>query len=211
MFFAAIAKGGFMKFENKIVFGVYRSAKQLRNAIHVLMNAGFKDRDIWIVRPNVKNTRTGAPRKPTNFAHQLNSNAGYGAKVGAIVGFILAAIASYFIWQTYASYLMTAIAIIFGIGFGAASGALIGIGTPQRALYRYLGYIGTGAKLLSIHVSDLQTKELALTILENTNAEDISEKDMEDAQQILSKAVVSHPDHQAVNKISNEHGQNVSF
>jgi hypothetical protein len=63
--------------------------------------------------------------------------------------------------------LMMVVCGAFGLLLGAASGALVGIGTPEHLSKRYAHYLQDGAILVSVHVDN---ESQAIRVLEILNA-----------------------------------------
>jgi hypothetical protein len=64
--------------------------------------------------------------------------------------------------------------LIFGVFFGAGSGALIGIGIPENILKRYQRFVGNGGILMSVHTDPQHPCEEVKEILTISGAQDVS-------------------------------------
>lgn len=152
------------------VFGAFRTSKEADFAAGVLTRAGFKPWSISVLAPTKNNVNS--------FRHQLKTTVPIGATVGAIIGFIGGAI---FIRQAFNWTEDLVVFIVLGSLItsllGAACGALVGIGTPKRVRYRYLGYVKGGNVLMSVDADDKNRILRAQKILEATGAQDISDED----------------------------------
>lgn len=158
----------------KSVFGIFKSKREVENAVDLLRHAKFRSLDISVLMPEMGDTK--------NFAHQKNTKAPEGATTGAVTGAVvgsglgwLAGIGALAI--TGAGPFIAAgpiVAALAGGGVGAITGALIGLGIPEYEAKRYEGLVKDGGILLSVHTDDDQWAEKAKGILKAAEAKDIS-------------------------------------
>jgi hypothetical protein len=164
---------------DKAVFGIYRGKSEIKVAKSELKSLGFPSADISILYP----PHPGAQ----DFPQRQKSNVGKGALIGAIIGGVtLLVIASlvnsdlipsqdlHAATGVGGSLLLSIVGILSGIGIGAACGALVGIGTPERAGQRYGDYVGAGGILMSVQVNNGDQEHQVKEVLDRTGAQDIS-------------------------------------
>jgi hypothetical protein len=164
---------------SKAVFGIYRGKSEIKVAKSELKNLGFSNAGISILYP----PHPGAQ----DFPQRQKSNVGRGALIGAIVGGVTLIVVAILVNsnQIHAedinvglslgdSVILSILGVFCGVGIGAACGALVGIGIPQRAGYRFGDYVGAGGILMSVHVNDLDQEHQVKEVLERTGAQDIS-------------------------------------
>jgi hypothetical protein len=161
------------------VFGMFREVKDMEVAVEALEAAGVGRGNISALLPD----------KPAegkrDFAYALRMKICLGAAIGAVIGaaigvtIVMAVVlgpdgpthSPHFIVKT----IWLALAGT-GVGtlFGAACGALVGIGTPEGAGERYHTYVQQGGTLLSIHLQDPSRSRRIMGILELAGADDIT-------------------------------------
>lgn len=164
---------------HKAAFGVFRRRVELQTAKTKLMESGFDSSVISVLHPS----HPGAKDFPSRQKSNIKNGAIIGAALGGLVFFVLgvmlslrtAPITAFDLPDFLNSPLaLIATGVLGGLLFGAAAGALVGIGTPQRAELRYGDYVDAGGMLLSVHVKDADEALKAQTILESAGAEDIN-------------------------------------
>src|SRR5581483_1145000 len=140
----------------KAVFCIANSESQAEKMVSALKRNGFRDADISALFPDKTGTK--------DFAHELHSKAPEGAVTGACV---LGVVGACFGWLIGAGALLappilqgfeSAGPLIAALGLGAVgavaggiAGALIGRCMPEYVARRYVGKIGAGNILLSVH------------------------------------------------------------
>ncbi len=119
-----------------------------------------------------------------------NAIAALGAAVGVFLGGLVGALGGA---HMFFNDNMTALMFcsLFGLFFGAASGALVGIGTPQSLRQRYLDSLQEGCILLSVHDRGFVADKSIYQILEETGASEIAEAHEASTWQLLSRATSS--------------------
>ncbi len=165
--------------QKKAVFGVFRRKLEVKAAKRELLALGFNSSEIEIMFP--------PHRGPQDFQQRQRSLVQVGALIGAGVGglaFMAFGIVTSlkFMSDTHVQHsgifsnlgLVVLLGLIGFIFIGAISGALVGIGTPERAARRYGDYVDAGGILMSVHVEgDEQTKQVK-NILDRFDAQDIN-------------------------------------
>ena len=160
------------------VFALFQNCPQVTEAQQSLFEAGFSANQVSVLMP--------APRGCQDFPYRQGTKILTGAEVGAAVGFVMGGtIGLLFGMETFSLPLFNTvlslqgwsaalIGAIFGLAFGAGSGALVGIGTPQTAAERYAHYVDDGGILLSVHADDEDQLRQAIEVLERTGGNDIT-------------------------------------
>lgn len=165
--------------ESKAAFGVFRGRNEVSAAQSALVTNGFSRADISVMYP---------PRRERKDFLQLQKNSiRSGAFIGAAIGALVFLVVfipmgmqtTYF--NVAANSMMVSEQVLLVIGgllgsviFGAASGALVGIGTPQVASKRYGDYVDLGGILMSVHVNNSLEADRAKQVLEQNGAQDIT-------------------------------------
>ncbi len=164
--------------KNISVLGIYPNRTALENGIEGLKAAGFRNADISALLP------TGDSNK--EFAHEKETKLPEGASVGSTSGMLLGGALG---WLAGIGALAVPglgmfvaagpiMALLAGIGVGGAvgglTGALVGLGFPEYEAKRYEGQVKEGGLLISVHCDDNQWKKLAVDVLTQTGAADIS-------------------------------------
>ena len=167
-----------MSEKNLAIFGLYTHKKEAEWAISRLEKNGFPREDISMLAPQ--------PSGHRNFVYDQKTCVQEGALIGSVVGFFILGLVG-LLWglrfpmdvkeNIVPFWLVSAgTGCIMGILFGAAAGALVGIGTPKSAAKRYGFYLKEGGIILSVHLKNETDRQLASQILETTHGQDISRK-----------------------------------
>ena len=116
-----------------------------------------------------------------DFVYHQESNVLTGVLVGAAVGFVLLGLTGILvggndrIQMGASSWIFTsAMASLGGLLFGAAAGALVGIGIPKPAVRRYRFYLHEGGIVVMMHLLNEEDKGEAHAVLEKAGGQDIS-------------------------------------
>jgi len=165
--------------DRKATFGIFRRRAEVTAAESALKANGFVDSDIAVLYP--------PHRGPQDFPQRQRSSVGMGAMIGAGVGGLVFLVIGILVnmravplptLQEQAmlpDQLMVVLALTLGgMILGAGAGALVGIGTPQKASDRYSDYVDSGGILMSVHVDDTTEAHKAKEVLETTGAQDIN-------------------------------------
>lgn len=168
------------------VFGIFRHDDQVKMSIDKLLFNGFSISNIKVFCPSTTSISSSEKLDIDRFQKTMIF---YFLKIGSCIGAIIFFILGLGIvlkWieigllmdmdifqKTYVLLFTT----LFGFFFGAASGALIGIGTPQTILLRFANYIDAGATLLSVQVRNLDEECAAIQSFESCGASDIAKLD----------------------------------
>lgn len=172
-----------VKTPHKATFGIFKDKAQIKRAMSLLDSSGFSRERMSTFFPDHAGNQ--------DFAQVQKSEALKYARLGALLGFTLAAGTIALITLGVADRafadvpaLSTSFKILLGVGglliglsFGAGAGAMVGIGTPQRAGRRHGQYVHAGGLLLSMRslTDDEQIK--VETIFETSGAQDITSMD----------------------------------
>ena len=155
------------------IFGMFLKANQARSAVRVLRRHGFRSKDITILAPDKHGNR--------DFVYHLESNVLTGVLVGAAVGFVLLGLVGILVGGNdrihlgiSSSIFTSAMASFGGLLFGAAAGALVGIGIPKPAVKRYKFYLHEGGVVVMMHLQNEADKTEAHEVLEKAGGQDIS-------------------------------------
>jgi hypothetical protein len=164
---------------SQAAFGIFRKKSEVTAAKAALSEKGFSRRDISILYP----PHAGAK----DFSSCQKSTVLTGAIIGAanggvfflIIGFLISMRAIPLLDLQDAASVPSSFFFIFsgfvgGAIFGGAAGALIGIGTPQRAKLRYGDYVDAGGILMSVHADSPEKASEAQRTLEKSGAQDIN-------------------------------------
>lgn len=172
-------KSGRIQKRKNSVFGIFSDQSAMERAIDVLRAHHFRNSDISVLVPSVKNTKK-------NLAFKRHSKAPEGISTGVITGVSIGAI---FGWLLGAGVLLipglnpiaeagAVMGAIAGAGVGGTLGAivggLIGLGIPEYEAQRFEGYIKDGGMLLTVHVDDGKWEKRAKRILDDNGATNIA-------------------------------------
>lgn len=154
-------------------FAVFRTQDEIKIAVRALKRFGFLPSDlvIWQSRPDAAQ----------DFQQQPMYQIRNGSIIGAIAGAVILG-GMYFMLKSdlvHQDIWMGLGAILLGGIFGAASGALIGIGTPQSAANRYGIYLNDGGILLSVRSRTPDEVDKAREVLTATRGQDVHVADEE--------------------------------
>lgn len=161
----------------KATFAIYKNKAEIRTAIKSLLRLGFKDRSLAVMQPVLH----GAKDFPQVQKNQLTNGAVFGAILGAFIAgglylFFGSDMNSHSVGVDTTAFRGTvaaAVAILLGAIAGAASGALVGIGTPDRLGKRYGQYMHSGGILLSVESDSDEQAKRAEEILMATGGQDV--------------------------------------
>lgn len=155
------------------VFGMYMNRKNINNAIKILTENGHPLSDITVLTPEKSGNR--------DFVYHQATNVKTGVVIGAAVGFILLGLVGIVVGANnridtgISSWIMnSSLAALGGLLFGAAAGALAGIGIPKPAARRYKFYLKEGGMVLMMHLRPEDDQTEAWKLLESTGGQDIS-------------------------------------
>lgn len=155
------------------IFGMFMKHAEAKKAVRALRRHGFKKEDILMLTPDKRGSR--------DFVYHLESNVLTGVLVGAAVGFVLLGLTGVLVGGNdriqlgTSSWIFTsAIASLGGLLFGAAAGALVGIGIPKPAVRRYKFYLHEGGIVVMMHLRNEEDKGEAHSVLEKAGGQDIS-------------------------------------
>jgi hypothetical protein len=144
--------------ENFGMFALYLKRNDADMAVKLLERNGFKPEDISLLAPQ----RNGA----RNFVYDQKNSLIQGAVIGAFIGAVVLGLAGLFfgakgMFTTYPassslglgfSPVSAAVAATIGMVLGAASGVLVGIGSPKSAAKRYGFYLKEGGIFLVVNL-----------------------------------------------------------
>lgn len=162
-------------------YGMFLDHRSATVAVHALKKNGFSEKDISLIAPQKNGQR--------DFVYQQRTSIREGSIIGATLGFFILGFVGFLIGlnvvsetQTgfvdsrgFPTWLLTSlIGAAIGIVVGAASGALVGIGTPRSAAKRYGFYLKEGGIMLTVSLHSEADRLRANHILEKTGAQDIS-------------------------------------
>lgn len=162
------------------VFGVYRTRRDVENAVQALQDADFRHEDVSVLFSHTTGTKDFAHEKHTKAPEGSTAGAGTGAVIGGALGWLtgIGALAIPGVGPLIA--VGPIVAALAGIGTGSViggiAGALIGMGIPEYEAKRYEGRIKEGGILLSVHCDNSDWKKKAMDILKQSGAEDIGSK-----------------------------------
>jgi len=164
--------------KNIAVFAIYKSRKEVEEAVDRLVADSFRDEDISVLMPENKGTKDFAHEKHTKAPEGTAAGAGAGAVVGGTLG-LLAGIGALAIPGLgpfiAAGPIMGALA---GAGTGGVVGglvgALVGMGIPEYEAKRFEGMVKNGGILLSVHCDNADWVKRAKGVLEQTGGEHIA-------------------------------------
>lgn len=155
------------------IFAMFLKSSEARRAVRSLRRHGFKSSDIIMLTPDKQGGR--------DFVYHLENNVLTGVLVGAAVGFVLLGLTGILIGGNdriqlgTSSWIFTsAMTSLGGLLFGAAAGALVGIGIPKPAVRRYKFYLHEGGVVVMMHLRNEVDKGEAHLVLEKAGGQDIS-------------------------------------
>ncbi len=183
---------------SKAVFAIFHLPVDVKKAKIELLSEGFPLDSISILQPPI----VGAQNFSQSYKTSISKGAIYGAIVGSTVFIFFGIIVTtqkmnipvleaplYLIEPI----LLLAIIVLCGTVFGAAAGALIGIGTPESVSHRYSDYVSVGGVLMSVHVNSTEDRRLAEEIMERNFGLDISTiKESESWNFVLESVFLKH-------------------
>lgn len=167
---------------NRSVFGIYLTRRDVEAAVTAMKNADFSIADVSMLLPeNLRPTEDVVTEKNTKAAEGATAGAGSGAVIGGVLGWLVGvgALVIPGIGPVIAAGPL--VATVAGIGVGGAlggfAGVLVGIGIPEYEAKRYEVRMIKGGILLAIHCDTPEKVTLARNILHITGAEDVSSGD----------------------------------
>jgi hypothetical protein len=166
--------------ENFGMFALYLQRNDADLAVRLLERNGFKPEDISLLAPQKNGAR--------NFVYNQKNSLIQGAVIGGFIGAVLLGLAGLFFgakgmfttppgfssFGTGFSPVSAAVSASIGLVLGAASGVLVGIGSPKSAAKRYGFYLKEGGIVLVVHLKDEGERLLVSRILEKTRGQDIN-------------------------------------
>ncbi len=167
----------------KATFGIYRSKEDVSSGVALLARGGFGEARATVLFPD-HNGDQDFPNVQKNEVFKY-------ARVGSVIGAFLFLIFVFFAMSGLISFIslgdlpmwkrvLAATASLFAGGVvGAACGALVGIGTPNKAARRYGQYVEAGGILLSVQTENPDEQKRVEKLLEESGAEDIRSIDEE--------------------------------
>ena len=167
-----------MSNKNIAVFGIYRTAESVQDAIVVLRMKGFRNTDVSVLIPENEGSKDLATEKSTKAPEGAVAGAGWGALVGGALGWLVSI--GVLSVPGVGAFIAAGpiIATLAGVGAGGAvggiAGGLIGLGVPEYEAKRYEGRVRKGGILLSVHCDNAAWTRSAKKALEQTGAEGIS-------------------------------------
>lgn len=167
------------KSKRKAVFGIFRRESEILAAKNKLRAVGFSTSDITVL--------SSTKNEPLDIEQSQRTMILPFAKMGFYIGgsifYLLGLIINsnmddmleplqniILLNQTFVLFFVSC----FGLIFGAASGALVGIGTPQIVIKRLTNYVDSGGKLLSVYVDSVYKEQLAKVSLATIGARDVT-------------------------------------
>jgi|GEM_PF-3058520 len=167
-----VKKNSNLQHKNYSIFAMFLNQKSAKNAIKLLKSHGYLLRDISLLIPEGLASH--------DFVYQQDTSIKAGAMIGAFTGFFILGIVGFIIglkdpmrlgWAAHIFYTM--IGMFIGLLFGAASGALVGIGTPKTAAKRYNFYLKEGGIVVRLHLKDEADGQAANVLIEKAGGQDI--------------------------------------
>jgi hypothetical protein len=158
------------------VFALYTNQKEANNAVRALERNGFLKDDVSMLAPSLSGHH--------DFVYHQRTHVLDFALIGSFIGLVLFGTATFlfdtrmlFFNSAYdqnflgvgATPLMAFVGVAAGLILGAAIGALVGIGSPVSAAYRYGFYLKEGGIVLVVHIKNMAKKNIINRILEKTN------------------------------------------
>src|ERR1700676_890402 len=121
--------------ENKAVFGLYTTRKQVETAVDELKAQGFRNTDVSVLLPENVGTKDFAHEKGTKAPEGIATGATSGALVGGTLGWLagIGALAIPGVGPLIAAGPIIGALTGIGVGgtVGGMTGALIGLGIPE--------------------------------------------------------------------------------
>jgi len=167
-----------MAIRNIAAFGIYQDEDAVGAAVEALKSTGFRRTDISVLFPENLGLK--------DLAHERHTKAPEGAVAGGTSGAIIGAALG---WLAGAGSLSVTgldpfvvagpvIAMLGGMGLGTTlgglTGALVGSAVPEYEAKRYVGRVGKGGILLSVHCDSTDWAKTAQTVLKQTGAAEVS-------------------------------------
>jgi len=158
--------------KERAVLGIYANYSSVENAVEVLKEAGFRNGDISVLFPQRAGSKDFAHTKGTRVPEGAAAGAGTGALLGGALGCWWASA----LWRYQAWIPLSPPVRSWRVGgaVGGTTGALIGMGIPERQAKHYEVRVKEGGILLSAHSDNSDWAKRAKGILERTGAQDIS-------------------------------------
>ncbi len=162
----------------KAVMCVADTQVQAENIVSALQAAGIPNSDISVVLPDTRGGETLAHEKHSKAPEGAVTGAGTGGVLGGTLG-LLAGVGALAIPGVgpfiAAGPLLAALSgAAIGAGVGGVTGSLIGLGIPEIEAKWYSGKLRDGNVLVSVHVSDAETRKRAEEILSKSGAHHVS-------------------------------------
>ena len=177
---------------DQAVFAIFRNDAEIQQALRGLEEAGLETERVSVLRPD--------SARPLRSEYDHHTDVVEGALVGAILGTISGIFVGLFLRDT--SFIVhlganpVLITLIFGLAglvLGAASGALVGIGTPEQLSKRYAKSLQEGHVLISFPVVTEDEAKRALAVFERYGG---AEPALEEKTRILDEVFQYwHPGH----------------
>jgi len=166
------------------VFGIYQSRSLAEIGVERLKDAGFANSDVSILFSSDNGDK---------LVHQNSTKAPEGATTGMISGGTIGGVLGWlagigslaipgvgpFIAAGPIMGLLAGTSI--GGALGGLTGALIGLGIPEYEAKLYENALNNGGILVCVHASNSDRATYAEEILDNTGANDISAKDIDES------------------------------
>jgi uncharacterized membrane protein len=168
--------------DGKATFGIFKNLSEVRSARLILNSLGFANSDIAVLYPSRKG--------PQDFEQRRQMIIKKGALIGSAVGGVVFFVISIFMTaqmgalgalasinpppNLWALMTLNVVGLFSGLILGAAAGAMVGMGIPERAARRYGDYVDAGGILMSVHVEDAEKAHAAQAVLERTGAQDVN-------------------------------------
>src|SRR5579862_9579003 len=163
---------------NTAVFGIYRTRRQVEDAVDELRANNFRNTDISALFPENSGTKDFAVKKDTKAPEGTTTGVVAGGVIGGTLGWLagIGTLAIPGIGPLLAAGPI--VAALTGVGVGGAvggiAGALVGMGVPEYEAKRYEGRVKDGGILLSVHCDDSDWTKKAKDILVRTGATDVA-------------------------------------
>lgn len=165
------------------MFALFLRKSDAYTAIRTLEKNGVTSEDISLLAPQKGGTH--------DFVYSQTNSLIQGALIGGAMGGILIGLVGLFFGtkglvtspsidftNTVAGIglypISAAVTSILGLIFGAASGVLVGIGSPKSAAKRYGFYLKEGGIVLVVHLKNKADRLLISRILEKNRGQDIN-------------------------------------
>ena len=150
--------------EEKVLFSVFHSEREVRNALQGLAVVGVERGRVSVYRPEQLNAQ-GFKYEPNT---ELKEGTLLGAMIGAIVGLVLGLFFDklpLFSGVTMNPIDITLISSLGGLLVGAACGAIVGLSAPEHVARRYARYLSQGEILLAVHLPEESKNPEAMNAL----------------------------------------------